>query len=154
MTITKHGHTSKDYTYQTMYSTEDQEFVTTCDSFPSLSWLNKDADKSLTGMIALVDEVLVDMDQTGENPPVPSVYPFNYVSTPEKYGVVNKKPLVAPDRYYFLGRVMANERGEYPKGTSRSDADMFPRRFMYNGKLITDTKPYVMPEPFLSLIHI
>ena len=46
-----------------------------------------------------------------------------------------------PDRYYFDGRVLHDENWQLPKGISRSDADMFPKWFLYRGEMIKDTVP-------------
>ena len=132
---------SKEYVYRTRYSTEDEEFVTTCESFPSLSWLESTPEASLTGMMSLVDDVVEDLRNNGETIPVPGVQRSNYLSTPESYGIANPSRLVKPDRYYFDGRVLHDENWQLPKGISRSDADMFPKWFLYRGEMIKDTVP-------------
>lgn len=59
------------YTYRVIYSDEDQEFVGLCAELPSLSWLDKDRNKALNGIVRLVREVLQDMKKTAEEPPTP-----------------------------------------------------------------------------------
>ena len=62
---------SDKYTYQTFWSEEDGEYVSTVAEFPSLSWLDEDALRSSAGLRALVAEVIADMQQTGELVPQP-----------------------------------------------------------------------------------
>lgn len=62
---------SDKYTYQTFWSEEDGEYVSTVIEFPSLSWLDEDAEKSLSGLRSVVEEVIDDMEQNGEEVPVP-----------------------------------------------------------------------------------
>ncbi len=59
------------YTYQITWSAEDQEHVGRCAEFPSLSWLAPTGSGALTGIQRLVDEVVKDMETTGESPPTP-----------------------------------------------------------------------------------
>lgn len=59
------------YTYRVTFSEEDQEHVGLCAEFPSLSWLDKTREGALNGIVNLVLEVLQDMEQSGEQPPVP-----------------------------------------------------------------------------------
>ena len=56
---------SDKYTYQTFWSEEDGEYVSTVAEFPSLSWLDEDAQRSSAGLRKLVAEVIADMQQTG-----------------------------------------------------------------------------------------
>lgn len=58
------------YTYRVVWSDEDQEFVGLCAEMPSLSWLDEDRSKALEGIVNVVKEVLDDMRETGETPPV------------------------------------------------------------------------------------
>lgn len=58
------------YTYRVRWSPEDQEHVGTVAEFPSLSWLDADPRTAFDGIRNLVTEVLEDMAQTGEEPPV------------------------------------------------------------------------------------
>lgn len=62
---------SDKYTYQTFWSEEDGEYVSTVAEFPSLSWLDEDDQRSSTGLRTLVAEVIADMQQTGEPIPQP-----------------------------------------------------------------------------------
>lgn len=49
------------YTYQVFWSEEDQEFVGTCNEFPSLSWLGDTSEKALEGITNLVEGVIQDL---------------------------------------------------------------------------------------------
>ena len=62
---------SDKYTYQTFWSEEDGEYVSTVAEFPSLSWLDEDAQQSSEGLRRLVAEVIADTQQTGEPVPQP-----------------------------------------------------------------------------------
>lgn len=59
------------YTYRVTWSEEDGEFVGLCAEFPSLSWLASSQAKALSGIVAVVAEVLADMRRTGEQIPDP-----------------------------------------------------------------------------------
>lgn len=59
------------YTYQVFWSEEDQEYVATVLEFPSLSWLAAARREAEDGLIDLVEEVLKDMEESGETAPVP-----------------------------------------------------------------------------------
>lgn len=65
------GRLSDKYTYQTFWSEEDGEYVSTVVEFPSLSWMDEDAERSRTGLQTVVSEVIADMEQTGEVIPQP-----------------------------------------------------------------------------------
>ena len=67
---------SDKYTYQTFWSEEDGEYVSTVAEFPSLSWLDEDAQRSSDGLRALVAEVIADMQQTGNLSPSRSVIAY------------------------------------------------------------------------------
>ncbi len=58
------------YTYRVFWSEEDQEFVGLCAEFPSLSHLDQDQMSALTGIVALVTDIVADMDAGGEPPPI------------------------------------------------------------------------------------
>ncbi|WP_276651332.1 type II toxin-antitoxin system HicB family antitoxin [Corynebacterium vitaeruminis] len=60
------------YTYQTFWSAEDEEFVSTVLEFPSLSWLGESSSAAETGLRQVVSEVISDMEKSGE--PVPEPY--------------------------------------------------------------------------------
>ena len=62
---------SKQYAYRVIWSEEDQEFVGLCAEFPSLSWLDKDQEAALRGIVALVKDTLADMEAEGEKIPAP-----------------------------------------------------------------------------------
>lgn len=59
------------YTYRVTWSAEDSEFVGLVAEFPSLSWLAGTQAKALTGIRRLVDDVVRDLNATGESVPVP-----------------------------------------------------------------------------------
>jgi predicted HicB family RNase H-like nuclease len=59
------------YTYRVTWSEEDQEFVGLCAEFPSLSWLAKKPETALKGIRKVVEDTLIDMQQTGEKIPEP-----------------------------------------------------------------------------------
>jgi predicted HicB family RNase H-like nuclease len=61
----------KKYTYRVTWSEEDQEYVGLCAEFPSLSWLDSDQLKALSGINQLVAEVIADMEANGEVIPEP-----------------------------------------------------------------------------------
>ncbi len=62
---------SDHYTYRITWSAEDGEHVGRCAEFPSLSWLARTPGEALSGIRALVSEVLEDMRARGESPPEP-----------------------------------------------------------------------------------
>lgn len=59
------------YTYRVAWSAEDGEFVGQAAEFPSLSWLATTQKDALAGIVALVAEVVTDMQAGGERVPVP-----------------------------------------------------------------------------------
>lgn len=59
------------YSYRVAWSAEDQEFVGTCAEFPSLSHLDAGRAEALHGIEELVRDVVADMQETGEDIPVP-----------------------------------------------------------------------------------
>jgi hypothetical protein len=44
----------KDLVFTVSYSEEDQEWVATCDRFPSLSWLDIEPDWALSGLARII----------------------------------------------------------------------------------------------------
>lgn len=62
---------SNRYTYRAEWSPEDGEFVGLVAEFPSLSWLAESPSEAVAGAERLVDDILADMAETGEKPPVP-----------------------------------------------------------------------------------
>lgn len=62
---------SDHYTYRVTWSAEDEEHVGLCLEFPSLSWLASTPEEAFSGILALVQDVLVDMRANGETPPDP-----------------------------------------------------------------------------------
>ena len=59
------------YTYRITWSPEDGEHLGLCAEFPSLSWLASTPGAALSGIQALVNGVLADMQATGEPLPEP-----------------------------------------------------------------------------------
>lgn len=59
------------YTYRVVWSEEDGEFVATVAEFPSLSWIEQNRNDALDGIVHLVSEVLLDMQQNHECIPKP-----------------------------------------------------------------------------------
>lgn len=59
------------YSYRVTWSAEDDEFVATCIEFPSLSWLASTPEAALASLRELVDEVVADMREAGEDLPEP-----------------------------------------------------------------------------------
>ena len=53
------------------WSPEDDEFVGTCVEFPFLSWLAPTQEGALLGVRAVVDEVVRDLLENGEQVPAP-----------------------------------------------------------------------------------
>ena len=64
-------HKAKNYSYRIIWSEEDQEHVGLCAEFPSLSWLSPDPSKALTGIMDVVESVIQDMSESGEEIPEP-----------------------------------------------------------------------------------
>lgn len=62
---------SDHYTYQVAWSPEDQEYVGTVLEFRSLSWLDANRDAALDGITSLVEDVIEDMLEAGEEIPTP-----------------------------------------------------------------------------------
>ena len=59
------------YTYRVTWSEDDNEYVSLCAEFPSLSWLAKNPEAALKGIRKLVEEVTKDMNNEGEAAPEP-----------------------------------------------------------------------------------
>lgn len=59
------------YSYRVIWSTEDQEFVGLCAEFSSLSYLDADRIVALNGITKLVHDVVLDMEENGEQVPEP-----------------------------------------------------------------------------------
>ncbi len=59
------------YTYRTIWSDEDQEYVGLCAEFPSLSWLEPTEAAALAGIRQVVAECVADMIADGEPVPTP-----------------------------------------------------------------------------------
>jgi predicted HicB family RNase H-like nuclease len=59
------------YTYRVTWSEDDQEYAGLCTEFKSLSWLDKTPEAALKGIREIVQGVIKDMSQTGEEIPQP-----------------------------------------------------------------------------------
>ncbi len=59
------------YTYRVTWSPVDQEYLALCAELPSLSFLSKDHDKALTGLVDMVGNIIEDMQANGEALPAP-----------------------------------------------------------------------------------
>jgi len=59
------------YTYRVTWSEEDQEYIGLCAEFPSLSWLEKNPEKALSGIRKLVKSCVADMAANSEEIPEP-----------------------------------------------------------------------------------
>jgi len=59
------------YTYRVTWSEEDQEYVGLCAEFTSLSWLAATPEAALKGIRKVVEEVIKDLEGTGEAAPQP-----------------------------------------------------------------------------------
>ena len=59
------------YTYRITWSEEDKEYVGLCVEFPSLSWLAESLESALKGIRKIVEDVIKDMELSGESPPEP-----------------------------------------------------------------------------------
>jgi len=59
------------YAYKIRWSSEDGEYVATVAEFPSLSWLAPNMSDALAGLVQLVTNVCADMEDSGEEIPVP-----------------------------------------------------------------------------------
>jgi predicted HicB family RNase H-like nuclease len=59
------------YTYRVTWSEDDQEYAGLCTEFKSLSWLDKTPEAALKGIREIVQGVIKDMSQTGEEIPEP-----------------------------------------------------------------------------------
>lgn len=62
---------AKFYTYRVFWSEEDQEFVALCSEFPGMSWLDEDHHKALSGILALVQDCINDLEANHEPVPIP-----------------------------------------------------------------------------------
>lgn len=59
------------YTYRVTWSEEDGQYVGLCAEFPSLSWLADTQEAALAGIRDTVQQVVQDMQSTGETVPQP-----------------------------------------------------------------------------------
>jgi predicted HicB family RNase H-like nuclease len=59
------------YTYRVTWSEDDNEYVGLCAEFPSLSWLSSTPEAALKGIRKVVEDVVEDMRENGEQVPEP-----------------------------------------------------------------------------------
>jgi predicted HicB family RNase H-like nuclease len=59
------------YTYRVTWSEDDNEYVGLCAEFPSLSWLSSTPEAALKGIRKVVENVVEDMRENGEEVPEP-----------------------------------------------------------------------------------
>jgi len=59
------------YSYRVAWSSEDSEYLATVTEFPSLSWLAGTQREALEGLIRLIEDVVVDLQENGETVPAP-----------------------------------------------------------------------------------
>ncbi len=62
---------TKDYTFELIWSEDDEEFVGRCLEFPLLSHLDKSEVRALQGIMKLIEDVLQDLANDGVEAPVP-----------------------------------------------------------------------------------
>jgi predicted HicB family RNase H-like nuclease len=98
------------YTYRVTWSEEDGEFIGLCAEFPSLSWLASSQAKALSGIVAMVAEVLADMHRSRE--PIPD--PLSAKRYSGKFQV-----RITPDRH----RALAVEAAESKVSLNRLVSD-------------------------------
>ncbi|MFI7543058.1 type II toxin-antitoxin system HicB family antitoxin [Actinoplanes sp. NPDC049599] len=58
------------YTYRVHWSTEDGEYLGTVAELPSVSWLAEDRMEAFIGIQRVAEEIVADMQTSGEEPPV------------------------------------------------------------------------------------
>ncbi|ANF32362.1 hypothetical protein A0130_12365 [Leifsonia xyli] len=59
------------YSYRVLWSAEDGEYIGQVAEFPSLSWLGPTQSEALQGIVALVEDVVEDLQLSGEVVPEP-----------------------------------------------------------------------------------
>ena len=59
------------YTYRVTWSEDDNEYVGLCAEFQSLSWLASTPEAALKGIRKVVEDVVKDMRENGEEVPEP-----------------------------------------------------------------------------------
>jgi len=59
------------YTYRLAWSAQDAEFIATVVEFPSLSWIARTRAGALRGLTSMVEGILQDMREGGEEIPAP-----------------------------------------------------------------------------------
>lgn len=105
---------SKQYAYRLIWSEEDREFVGLCAEVPSLSWLDKDQEAALRGIVALVKATVADMESNGEKIPPPLALQkysgkFQVRTTPEMH---RQLAMQAAEAGVSLNRFINSRLGE------------------------------------------
>lgn len=62
---------AEEYTYRMLWLADDEVFMGTAAEFPSLSHAADSQKAALEGIVELVADVLADMEERGEHPPIP-----------------------------------------------------------------------------------
>ena len=98
------------YTYRVRWSVEDEAYVGTVAELPSLSWIADQQNEAFQGIRKLVNDVLDDMQTTGETPPEaiadrPYSGKFMVRITPEAH---RQLALDAAEQHVSLNRLAAN----------------------------------------------
>ena len=83
---------SEFYTYRVTWSQEDKEHVGLCAEFPSLSYLDKDMNKALTGVAKLVSKAVKDMKKNKEIIPKISSRPKSILIVKMNFPAPGKPP--------------------------------------------------------------
>jgi len=60
----------REYTYRVTWFTDSNEYLGTCREFPSLSWIDTNAVRALTGIMQIIKKELDEWDDK-EPPPTP-----------------------------------------------------------------------------------
>lgn len=101
----------KHYTYRVIWSEEDGEFIGLCAEFPSLSHLDETQVAALNGIAELVADVVADIQERGETPPVPIAHRhysgrFQVRITPELH---RRLAIRAAEANVSLNRVVSDQ---------------------------------------------
>ncbi len=61
------------YRYYLVTTGEETEFIGLCKEFPSLSFIHESSEVALKSIIDLVEEVIEEMEQSGQPIPIPQL---------------------------------------------------------------------------------
>ena len=120
------------YTYRVTWSEEDGEYVGLCAEFPSLSWLADTQEAALAGIRDTVEQVVRDMQYTGEPIPHPLATKrysgkFTVRVPPE---VHRKLQMQAAESKVSFNRLVSAKLSDYGQGMSH-----------FFGKDVSDSEP-------------